>query len=452
MKPFLVFISLSFLFTASAQTPLDIVNAVDLDSMYLTLQEFSGETATTVDGESVVILSRGQANNDLAADYLVEQFNAMNTLSVNDQAFNTNGRNIVATQLGQTNPDDIYIICAHYDSVADYCADDNASGVAAVLEIARILSTQCMENTLVYALWDEEEIGLLGADYYATLAQTNGATILGVLNIDMMGYDGDNDNDFDIDVRPIANSIAIKDDLLNLLADYEFNLNANVVNPGTPASDHSKFWNKGYSAVLVGESWANDDQTPYYHSSGDRLNTLDLPYYHELSKLIMSYMVSKGVLLAIDNTVTTTATQLTSNSENGIYQWFDCNTNLPLAGQVGQAFSPEAEGRYSVEVTLGSCSEFSACIDFTTLGVEEFNPLSAVKIYPNPAMSTLNIEYPLIEDMTVVLFSIDGKKLIEKVISKQLTKIDISKFSKGVYLIQLTQGPNNFSQQIVINK
>jgi len=55
MKPFLVFINLSFLFTASAQTPLDIVNAVDLDSMYLTLQEFSGETATTVGGESVVI-------------------------------------------------------------------------------------------------------------------------------------------------------------------------------------------------------------------------------------------------------------------------------------------------------------------------------------------------------------------------------------------------------------
>ena len=452
MKPFLVFISLSFLFTASAQTPLDIVNAVDLDSMYLTLQEFSGETVTSVDGESVTILTRGQANNDLAADYLVERFNAMNSLSVNDQAFNVNGRNIVATQLGQTNPDNIYIICAHYDSVADYCADDNASGVAAVLEIARILSTQCMENTLVYALWDEEEIGLLGADYYATLAQTNGATILGVLNIDMMGYDGDNDNDFDIDVRPIANSIGIKDDLLSLLTDYGFNLNANVVNPGTPASDHSKFWNKGYSAVLVGESWANDDQTPYYHSSGDRLNTLDLPYYHELSKLIMSYMVSKGVLLAIDNTVTTTATQLTSNSENGTYQWFDCNTNLPLAGQVGQAFSPEAEGRYSVEVTLGSCTEFSACIDFTTLGVEEFNPLSAVKIYPNPAMSTLNIEYPLIEDMTVILFSIDGKKLIEKAISKKLTKIDISKFSKGVYLIQLTQGPNNFSQQIVINK
>ena len=163
-------------------------------------------------------------------------------------------------------------------------------------------------------------------------------------------------------------------------------------------------------------------------------------------------MVSKGGLLPIDNSVTTTATQLTSNFENGTYQWFDCNANLPLAGQVGQTFSPEAEGSYSVEVTLGSCIEFSDCIEFTTLGVEEFNLLSAVKIYPNPAMSTLNIEHPLIEGMILTLFSIDGKKLIEKAISKKLTKIDISKFSKGVYLIQLTQGSNNFSQQIVIHK
>ena len=452
MKSLLLIFSLNFLVSVSAQSPLDIVNSVDLNSMSLTLQEFTGETETIVGGESVTILSRNQATNDLAADYLAERFSAMNNLTVNDQPFNANGRNIVATQLGQTNPSGIYIICAHYDSVADYCADDNASGVAAILEIARILSTQCMENTLVYALWDEEEIGLLGAEHYATLAQTNGETILGVLNIDMMGYDGDNDNGFDIDVRPIANSIAIKDDLLSLLTEHEFNLNANVVNPGTPDSDHAKFWNQGYSAVLVGESWANNDQTPYYHSSGDRVNTLNMPYYHELSKLIMSYMVFKGGLVSIDNTVATTGTQLTSNSENGTYQWFDCDTNLPLVGQVNQSFAPEVEGRYSVEITLGSCSEFSACLDFTTLGVEELNPLEKVKIHSNPAMSILNIEYPFTKDLTVYLFSIEGKNLIEKPISKKLTKLDISKFSNGIYLIQLTQGQNIFSQQIVIDK
>lgn len=113
--------------------------------------------------------------------------------------------------------------------------------------------------------------------------------------------------------------------------------------------------------------------------------------------------------MSIDNTVATTGTQLTSNSENGTYQWFDCDTNLPLVGQVNQSFAPEVEGRYSVEITLGSCSEFSACLDFTTLGVEELNPLEKVKIHPNPAMSILNIEYPFTKDLNVYLFSIEGK-------------------------------------------
>ena len=74
--------------------------------------------------------------------------------------------------------DDIYIICAHYDSVTTYCADDNASSVAAVIEAARILSGECFDFTIVYALWDQEEIGLVGSEYYAFVNQQE---ILGVL-------------------------------------------------------------------------------------------------------------------------------------------------------------------------------------------------------------------------------------------------------------------------------
>ena len=63
---------------------------------------------------------------------------------------------------------------------------------------------------------------MLGAQYYANQAAANNDNILGVLNIDMMGYDGYNDNDFDIDVRDIANSLAMKDDILSLLNTYRF--------------------------------------------------------------------------------------------------------------------------------------------------------------------------------------------------------------------------------------
>jgi hypothetical protein len=399
----------------------------------------------------VTILNREQSNNDLAGDYLVEKFNAMNNLTVTDQPFNTNGRNIIATQLGKTNPNDIYIICAHYDSVADYCADDNASGTATVLEVARILSTQCMDNTLVYALWDEEEIGLRGANFYASQANNNGDNILGVLNIDMMGYDGDDDDDFDIDVRPIANSIEMKDDLVALLATYNFNLNVNVVNPGTTASDHARFWDQGYSAVLVGESWDNDDQTPYYHSSSDRFSTLDLPYFHELAKLIMSYMVTKGSLVSVDNSLTVSPSTLTSNMDNASYQWVDCSTNLPIPSEVNQSFSPTTSGSYAVEVTVGSCTELSACVDFTSLVTDTFK-LNTINIYPNPTSSILTIEHSLNDDLIFELFSIEGKKVLQKVLTEKRSKLNMSQLSKGTYFVRMTQNKKVFSQQIVIGK
>ena len=146
--------------SSHSQSIQDIIDKVDIDVLSLTVQEFSGEVSTVVDGNTVTITNRQQSNNDLAADYLVQKLEQLDNITITDQSFNSNGRNIIATQLGKTNPDDIYIICAHYDSVADYCADDNATGTTAVLEAARLLSTQCLDNTIVYALWDEEEIGL----------------------------------------------------------------------------------------------------------------------------------------------------------------------------------------------------------------------------------------------------------------------------------------------------
>ena len=451
MKQLLLSLSLCVICTLSAQTELDLINAVSLDSLSQTVQEFTGEVATNVGGNSVTILNREEANNDLAGDYLVERFNAMDNLTVNDQAFNTNGRNIIATQLGKTNPNDIYIICAHYDSVDDYCADDNTSGTATVLEIARILSTQCMDNTIIYALWDEEEIGLRGASFYATQASNNGDNILGVLNIDMMGYDGDDDDDFDIDVRPIANSLAMKDDLVGLLATYGFNLNVNVVNPGTPASDHARFWDQGFSAVLVGESWENSDQTPHYHSSADRYSTLDLPYFHEIAKLIMSYMVTKGGLVSVDNSLTTSPSTLTSNMNNASYQWFDCSTSLPLTSEVSQSFSPAASGSYAVEVTVGSCTELSSCVDFTSLDADTFK-LDSIKIYSNPTSSILHIEHSLNDDLAFELFSIEGKKVLETILTEKRTKLNISQFTQGAYFVRITQDKKVFSQKIVIGK
>ena len=103
----------------------------------------------------------------------------------------------------------LFILCAHYDAVDFYCADDNASGVTAVLEAARILSEYQFNYTIVYALWDEEESGKHGSYYYATMADSNDLDIQGVLNLEMFGWDEDGDGLIDIHTNDIANSVSL---------------------------------------------------------------------------------------------------------------------------------------------------------------------------------------------------------------------------------------------------
>jgi len=280
-----------------SQTISELIDDVSLTRMTTRVRQFSGEDSTMVNGNMVRILNRqnNTAGNDLAADYLIERLSSFG-LDVTDDNYSSNGRNIYAVQEGSLYPDSIYIVCGHYDSRANYCADDNASGTIAVLELANILSVYCLESTVIYALWDEEEIGLIGAKNYATKAQSNGDNIVGVLNMDMIAWDDDNDTQFDIDTRSIHGSNAIATKLVELVTTYSLDLIPNTINPGTSASDHSAFWQKGYAAVLLGEAWSTGDFNDYYHTSGDRISEFNFPYFHELVKLIMAWTATEAGL------------------------------------------------------------------------------------------------------------------------------------------------------------
>jgi len=426
--------------TSTAQTIQDLMDEIEQTKLETTLNEFSGEISTTVGGNTVTILNRQHANNGIAGDYLIEEFDSMNNITVVGQNFNTTGRNIIATQLGKTNPDDIYIISAHYDTVANYCADDNATGTTAVLEIARILSNQCFDNTIIYALWDEEEIGLNGSEFYADLANTNNDNILGVLNMDMMGYDGDapgqpGDNEFDIDFRSsIPNTVAMKNDILAVLNAYTFDLEVVEVPNGTFASDHASFWFNGFPAVLVGESWETNDQTPFYHTSGDRTNTLDLPYFTEMTKLVLGWTATKASLLSIDNSVNQTPTMLTANQNSATYQWYDCDTESMIAGATGQSYIPTSNGTYQVAVTIGNCTEYSNCLVFDTLSTETFEQ-GDIDVFPNPATDVLNVKSVLHSDISLVLYNVSGKIVLERISGNELTQLDISNLANGLYFL-----------------
>lgn len=295
MKFFITVIGLAVSSLSLGQTISSFINEVDSAGIVQLVRDLSGEDSTIVGGNSVLITNRVSASeNDIAADYIKERLETYG-IGVSDIPFDAKGRNIIGKITGTTNPDSIYLICAHYDAVGDHGADDNASGVAAVLEAARIMSVAQFENTVIFALWDEEEVGLKGARNYAEQATLDGDKIIAVLNLDMIAYDGDNDREFDIDVRDYVNSYQIRDDLLQILANHDIDLIANVIDPGTPNSDHAAFWGEDYSAVLVGEAWSNNDITPGYHTPvGDTIGLFNYSYFYQMVKLTTAYITTKA--------------------------------------------------------------------------------------------------------------------------------------------------------------
>ncbi|MFT7591537.1 MAG: Zn-dependent M28 family amino/carboxypeptidase, partial [bacterium] len=213
----LLLLAVIFYSCAFTQTTKSLTSEVSLDSLVKTVREFSGEDSATFNDTTVRIVHRvSKRGNNLAADYLVSRLKAYG-LKVETIDYRTNGRNVVGTLIGKTNPDSVYFISAHYDAVADYCADDNASGSATVLEAARIMSKYCFNNTIKFAFWDEEELGLIGSRYYADSAIANNEPILGVLNMDMMGYDGDSNKVFDIHTNSNPENQRLKDTVLFML-------------------------------------------------------------------------------------------------------------------------------------------------------------------------------------------------------------------------------------------
>lgn len=270
----------------------ELINQTNLDSLVSFVRILSGEDSVKIGDTTVLIRHRvSSQDNDLAADYIKQKLEGYG-LDTYDQVYSSDGRNIYAIQPGILYPDEQYIICAHYDAVADYCADDDASGTAGVLEAARILSNYQLDYTLVYALWDEEEIGLFGSGYYASQAFSNNDNILGVLDLEMSGWDSDDDGLLDIHTRNIANSVSLANLVFNIVSVYNLPLAPVIYNPGTTASDHSSFWNRGYSAIVFSEAYFGGDFNPFYHTSNDRIDKFNLPYFHKMVKLAVGSISS----------------------------------------------------------------------------------------------------------------------------------------------------------------
>ena len=201
-------------FVAKSQDPQiqAMLNDNSIDSMIYHCSAISGEFPVEVDGSTVTISSRNKNNpgNALAAQYIKERFDE-HGLSTEVEAYSATGENVIATQPGLLFPNQKVVVCGHYDSMPTSdpspAADDDGSGTAAVIEAVRVMSQYNYAYTIEYALWDEEEYGLVGSNNYATSAENNADSIVVVINIDAIAYDGDGDSLARVHVRDIANSV-----------------------------------------------------------------------------------------------------------------------------------------------------------------------------------------------------------------------------------------------------
>lgn len=266
----------------------------------------SGEWPVTIGGELYDINTRhtNQAVPiEKATQFVYEHFDALG-LPVQYDYYNPPyygiKRNVVAEQAGLSQPDRIFIIVAHLDDMPSGAvapgADDNASGSTGVLIAADILSQYDFDCTLRYLLVTGEEQGLYGSYYYAQDVYNAGDDIEGVLNLDMIAYDSDASPIIELHTRPSnAGDLAIANLFADVVSAYALDLTPQIVQDGNGQSDHASFWDFGYSAILGIEDF--QDFTPYYHTTNDKLNTLNIPYFTEFVKASIGTFAHMGCLL-----------------------------------------------------------------------------------------------------------------------------------------------------------
>jgi len=210
--------------------------------------------------------------------------------------------NVVATLRGTMHPDLQYLVSSHFDSVAaGPGADDNTSGTAALLEVARILRQRPMPATIRFLWFTGEEAGLLGSREYVRQAQARGDRVLGALNNDMVGFSEDGRLDDTIrysnpGLRDLQHAAAF---LFTNLVTYDARYYL--------GTDAGSFY-EAYGDVVAGIGSHPILGNPHYHQAHDTLDTVSIPLITEVAKTTAASIMLMASSPSRLTTVTAVAT------------------------------------------------------------------------------------------------------------------------------------------------
>ena len=344
------------------------------------ITQYISDLASANGNQSRVTYTVGNA---WAAGYIKQQFDSFTGLTTVefDTFYNLNApapwnfyplMNVVATLDGSGPANRYYIIGGHFDTSASLDptinwqtqwataiapgADDNASGVASVLEIARILSDPSNQLSpdisIKFIAFGAEESSPVafnanhrGSHHFASTVSADGDQIEGVYNIDMIGYNNTGNHYYNIVSN--SSSLELGDDLIQANQLYQIGLNSNN-NPFTYAtySDHEQFWQYGYSAVLLIENappWNNNppwyNANPYYHKAQDTPDKVNIPQITKITKATLAAIACRaaGITSIADNKRSESLPEvflLQSNFPNPFNARTVLNYQLLIAGNV----------------------------------------------------------------------------------------------------------------------
>lgn len=281
---------------------LDLATVEPIDGDYLesSLRILAGESDT-------VMTDRGSdAGRAAAREFLRREFES-HGFAVSEENYGR-GVNLIAERSGRSGK--FLVVSAHYDSVDNPGADDDGTGVAAMLATAKLIGSRDLENGVRFVAFDQEELGLIGSAAYVKALVDRGEkdTLLGDLQLEMMGYNARKDGKFHVISCDRADSRFLANAYRDVVGRME---GLKITSACTDRSDHSSFWDHDIPAIVVSENFFGGDSNPCYHRSCDKTDILDFGYFTKVAQ------ASANVALQLATTEVTSTPGEDTGSDDG---------------------------------------------------------------------------------------------------------------------------------------
>jgi hypothetical protein len=265
----------------------------------------------------------GTPNILAARDTIAQRFRRFGYDSVTYDGFTftsggvKTGFNVIAKKTGTVYPDYHIIVCAHYDGVYNSpAADDNGSGTAAVLELARVMKDSSFAVTVLFITFDAEETGLNGSIHYSQAAQARGEKILAVFNMDMIA---DENNYADANLFN-GTSTRLAQTWINIAGPL-VGINGHLAG-GSSGSDHYPFTGFVPNSIFLAEY----NFSSVYHSVHDSTTHMNFEYMTRMVRATAAWLITvansidfdgDGITNALDNCMlAANSTQANSDADS----------------------------------------------------------------------------------------------------------------------------------------